>query len=95
MKSQYSRNRRADTYHAESNFCLDGARDSRIHRCAHCLRFWVWVRDPLCWTIFDGRLYLNLDAGIEQAWLKDVPGAIKKAQKNWPRLAAKLPSEIG
>ena len=50
--------------------------------------------DPRYWKIVDGRLYLNLDAGIQQAWLKDVPGAIKKAEKNWPKLAAKLPSEI-
>ncbi len=50
--------------------------------------------DPRYWKIVDGRLYLNLDAGIQQAWLKDVPGAIKKAEKNWPKLAGKLPSEI-
>jgi len=50
--------------------------------------------DPRYWKIVDGRLYLNLDAGIQQAWLKDVPGAIKKADANWPDLASKLPSEI-
>lgn len=50
--------------------------------------------DPRYWKIVDGRLYLNLDAGIQQAWLKDIPGAIKKADANWPKLAGKLPSEI-
>jgi YHS domain-containing protein len=50
--------------------------------------------DPRYWKIVDGKLYLNLDAGIQQAWLKDVPGAIKKADANWPKLADKLPSEI-
>jgi YHS domain-containing protein len=50
--------------------------------------------DPRYWKIVDGRLYLNLDAGIQKAWLRDVPGAIKKADKNWPKLATKLPSEI-
>jgi len=50
--------------------------------------------DPRYWKIVDGRLYLNLDAGIQQAWLKDVPDAIKKADANWPDLASKLPSEI-
>ncbi|HXV29971.1 MAG TPA: YHS domain-containing (seleno)protein [Sinorhizobium sp.] len=50
--------------------------------------------DPRYWKIVDGKLYLNLDAGIQQAWLKDVPGAIKKADANWRKLASKLPSEI-
>lgn len=50
--------------------------------------------DPRYWKVVDGRLYLNLDEGIQQAWLKDVPGAIKKAEANWPDLAGKQPSEI-
>lgn len=50
--------------------------------------------DPRYWKIVDGKLYLNLDAGIQEAWLKDVPGAISKADVNWPKLASKLPSEI-
>ena len=50
--------------------------------------------DPRFWRIVDGKLYLNLSADIQKAWLKDIPGAIKKAEDNWPRLASKLPSEI-
>ncbi|MGE0204803.1 MAG: YHS domain-containing (seleno)protein [Hyphomicrobiaceae bacterium] len=50
--------------------------------------------DPRYWKIVDGKLYLNLDAGIQAAWLKDVPGAIRKADVIWPKLAGKLPSEI-
>lgn len=50
--------------------------------------------DPRYWKIVDGKLCLNLDAGIQNTWLKDVPGAIKKAEANWPKLAGKLPSEI-
>ena len=50
--------------------------------------------DPRYWKIVNGKLYLNLDAGIQEAWLKDVPGAIKKADKNWPQIATKHPSEI-
>lgn len=50
--------------------------------------------DPRYWRIVDGRLYLNRDAGIQKAWLKDVPGAIRKARVNWPKIAHKLPSEI-
>lgn len=50
--------------------------------------------DPRFWKIVDGKLYLNLDNDIQQAWLKDVPGAIKKAEANWPGLKDKLPAEI-
>lgn len=50
--------------------------------------------DPRYWKIVNGKLYLNLDAGIQKAWLQDVPGAIKKADRNWPQIASKLPSEI-
>lgn len=50
--------------------------------------------DPTLWKIVDGRLYLNLDKAIQQAWLKDVPRNIKKAEANWPGIKDKLPSEI-
>jgi YHS domain-containing protein len=50
--------------------------------------------DPRYWKIVDGKLYLNLDADIQKAWLEDVPSAIKKAEANWPDLAGKLASEI-
>lgn len=50
--------------------------------------------DPRYWSIVDGKLYLNLDASIQEAFLKDVSGAIANAEANWPKLADKLPSEI-
>ena len=50
--------------------------------------------DPRLWTITNGRLYLNLDQAIKAAFDKDVAGAIKKADANWPGIANKLPSEI-
>ncbi len=50
--------------------------------------------DPLAWRIVDGKLYLNLDAGIQEKWLKDVPGHIKKAEANWPKIKDKAPSEL-
>lgn len=50
--------------------------------------------DPSFWKIVDGKLYLNLDNNIQRTWLKDVPGAIKKAEANWPGLKDKLPSQI-
>jgi len=50
--------------------------------------------DPRYWKIVDGKLYLNLSAEVQEAWNKDVPGHIKTADGNWPKLADKLPSEI-
>ena len=40
--------------------------------------------DPNYWKIVDGKLYLNYDANVQDKWLKDVPGFIRKADKNWP-----------
>ncbi|MBL8565790.1 MAG: tat pathway signal sequence domain protein [Hyphomicrobiaceae bacterium] len=50
--------------------------------------------DPNFWKVVDGKLYLNLDSGIQQTWLKDVAGAIKKAETNWASIKDKLPSQI-
>ena len=45
--------------------------------------------DPRYWKIADGKLYLNLDHDIAEAFNKDMPGAIKKAEANWPGLKDK------
>ena len=50
--------------------------------------------DPTLWKIVDGRLYLNLDPGIQANWVKDIPGNIKKAEVNWVGIKDKLPTEI-
>ncbi len=50
--------------------------------------------DPNNWKIVDGQLYLNLDDGVQQIWLKDVPGNIKKAEAIWPKIENQLPSDI-
>jgi YHS domain-containing protein len=42
--------------------------------------------DPAAWTVRDGKLYLNYSAGVQKDWLKDVPGYIRKADANWPRV---------
>jgi YHS domain-containing protein len=42
--------------------------------------------DPKAWTIVDGRLYLNYSFDIQKKWSADIPGNIKKADANWPRL---------
>jgi hypothetical protein len=45
--------------------------------------------DPDAWNIVDGRLYLNLNKKIHKKWNKDIPGNIKKADKNWPGVLEK------
>ena len=45
--------------------------------------------DPDAWKIVDGRLYLNLSKKIQDKWSKDIPGYIKKADENWPRIFKK------
>ena len=42
--------------------------------------------DPTAWRIVDGKLYLNYSADVQKKWQMDIPGLIKKADANWPKL---------
>ena len=42
--------------------------------------------DPLVYKIVDGKLYLNLDRGVQAQWERDVPGEIRRADERWPKL---------
>ena len=53
-----------------------------------------FIGDPEVWRVVDGRLYLNLDTGIQDEWLKDVPGRIKKANTNWKKIRDKSPASL-
>lgn len=53
-----------------------------------------FIGDPEVWRVIDGTLYLNLDTGIQKEWLKDVPGRIKAADKNWKNIKHKAPSSL-
>lgn len=44
--------------------------------------------DPEAWKIVNGKLYLNYDKTVQAEWLKDVPGNIAKADRNWPAVLA-------
>jgi hypothetical protein len=44
--------------------------------------------DPEAWRIVGGKLYLNYNKKVQQLWLADIPGFIKKADQNWPKLLA-------
>ncbi|MBI5074359.1 MAG: YHS domain protein [Nitrospirae bacterium] len=45
--------------------------------------------DPASWTIFEDRLYLNLNKDVQMLWEKDMQAYIKKADENWPRMLRK------
>lgn len=42
--------------------------------------------DPAAWTIHNGKLYLNYSTGVRAKWSKDIPGNIRKANANWPKV---------
>ncbi len=44
--------------------------------------------EPEAWRIVEGRLYLNYDLKTRAIWERDIPGEIRKAEANWPRLEA-------
>lgn len=39
--------------------------------------------DPMIWTIVDDKLYLNYNKPVNDKWVKNIPGFIKKADKFW------------
>lgn len=43
--------------------------------------------EPDAWRIVDGKLYLNYDTKVQKLWEKDIPGFIRKADRNWPNLS--------
>lgn len=53
-----------------------------------------FVADPEVWKIVEGKLYLNLDKGIQQKWEKDIAGFIKKGDVNWVTMKDKKPSDL-
>lgn len=53
-----------------------------------------FIGDPEVWRVVDGKLYLNLDAGIQDMWLKDIPGKVKVANKNWRKIKNKSPASL-
>ena len=45
--------------------------------------------DPQVWSITGGKLYLNYNKSVQSGWEKDVPGLVKKADANWPKVLGK------
>lgn len=42
--------------------------------------------DPDLWHIIDDRLYLNITRAVDRIWRRDIPGYIRQADKNWPKI---------
>jgi len=53
-----------------------------------------FIGDPQVWKIVDGKLYLNLDSGIQGKWNEDIPGYITKGNQNWVQIKDKLPDQL-
>ena len=53
-----------------------------------------FIGDPEVWRLVDGKLYLNLDTGVQSQWLKDVPGRIQTADTNWTDIKDKDPASL-
>jgi len=53
-----------------------------------------FIGDPEVWRVVDGKTYLNLDAGIQNEWLKDVPGRIQTADGKWNKIKNKNPASL-
>jgi YHS domain-containing protein len=43
--------------------------------------------DPAAFTVVAGKLYLNYDRDVQRQWSKDIPGFIRKADRNWPAVS--------
>ena len=50
--------------------------------------------DPTIYKIVEGRIHLNLNADIHQAFLADVAGAIAKADVQWPSISDKAAAAL-
>ena len=42
--------------------------------------------NPTLWRIVDGKLYLNITKNVVGFWEADIPGNLKKSEKNWSAL---------
>ena len=42
--------------------------------------------DPSAWSIVEGKLYLNYSTSVRERWKTDIPGYIRKADANWPKV---------
>jgi hypothetical protein len=58
--------------------------------CAYAVsRDYTYATDPEAWKVVGGKLYLNYDKSVRALWEKELPGAIQRADRNWPAVLEK------
>jgi YHS domain-containing protein len=58
--------------------------------CAYAMASGRWVDiDPRAWKIVEGRLYLNFSLKVQKKWERDIPGYIRKADRQWAEILRK------
>lgn len=50
--------------------------------------------DPTAFKIVEEKLYLNLNAQVQERWLTNVPGFISQADGNWGDIRSKTDAEL-
>ena len=45
--------------------------------------------DPAVYRVVDGKLYLNVSRGVQRTWERDIPGYVRRADANWPRVLSR------
>ncbi len=50
--------------------------------------------DPFAWTIDEGKLYVNVDKGVQKKYLEDVKGNNRRAVQTWPDIRDKTPKAL-
>ena len=50
--------------------------------------------DPEVYKIVNGKLYFNLNPEIKRTWEKDVAGNVRKAEKQWTKIADKSAASL-
>jgi YHS domain-containing protein len=50
--------------------------------------------DPEAFKIVDNKLYLNLNAQVQERWITDIPGFINTANGNWGDIKGKTDAEL-
>ena len=43
--------------------------------------------DPAAFSVVNGKLYLNYNRDVQKQWLADVPGFVRKADRQWPAVS--------
>jgi hypothetical protein len=48
--------------------------------------------EPKAWTVFEGKLYLNLNKDVQKLWEIDMQKYIRLADQNWPQIVGDRPA---